>query len=270
MKLKLLLLLLLSVLSFTSCKSQNSTAESQNAVNKKTSAAADKTPVLIELFTSEGCSSCPPADRALAFFEQQPIAQAEIIALALHVDYWNRLGWADEFSSPLYSQRQELYAQRFKQTDVYTPQMVVDGSEQFTGSDTGKATKAITEAAKAAKATIELSVAAGEKLKIKIFNLPEHENSTVFLAISEDGLISNVKRGENSGKTLEHVSVARELKAIGNVNAQDKAFEAETIFQIQPNWKKENLKLVVFVQGNANRKIYGVKRIPAGKSENPA
>ncbi|HEX8734041.1 MAG TPA: DUF1223 domain-containing protein [Pyrinomonadaceae bacterium] len=191
------------------------------------------------------------------------MSQAEIITLALHVDYWNRLGWTDEFSTPLFSQRQELYAQRFKQADVYTPQMVVDGSVQFTGNS-GTASKEIIEAAKKAKAPVEMSID-GEKLKIKIAKLPEHENATVFLAIAEDNLVSSVKRGENSGKTLEHVSVARELKAVGNVSAQEKSFEAEIVFQIQPNWKKENLKLVVFVQGNQNRKIYGVNRIALEK-----
>jgi hypothetical protein len=138
--------------------------------------------------------------------------------------------------------------------------MVVDGSEQFVGNDNGKASKAIIDAAKSRKATLELSIN-GEKLKVKIFNLPERENASVFLAIAEDNLVSNVKRGENSGKTLEHVSVARELKSIGNLNAQDKSFETEAVFQLQPNWKRENLKFVVFVQGNTNRKIYGVKRI---------
>ncbi len=174
----------------------------------------------------------------------------------------------DEFSSPLFSQRQELYAQRFKQADVYTPQMVVDGSFQFAGGNTGEATKSIIDAAKGAKAVVELTID-GEKLKVKIPKMPEHENASVFLAIAEDNLISNVKRGENSGKTLEHVSVVRELKSIGSVTAQDKSFATEMIFQLQPVWKKENLKLVVFVQGNQNRKIYGVNRISAVKSENP-
>jgi len=138
--------------------------------------------------------------------------------------------------------------------------MVVDGSVQFTGSNSDKASKEIIEAAKSAKAPVELLID-GEKLKIKISKLPEHENASVFLAIAEDNLVSSVKRGENSGKTLEHISVARELKAIGNINAQEKSFETEAVFQIQPNWKKENLKFVVFVQGNQNRKVYGVNRI---------
>jgi hypothetical protein len=146
--------------------------------------------------------------------------------------------------------------------------MVVDGSFQFAGGNTGEASKSILNAVKEVKADVELAIA-GDKLKIKIFNLPEHENASVFLAIAEDNLISSVKRGENSGKTLEHVSVARELKSIGSVAPPDKSFEAEAVFQLQPNWKKENLKLVVFVQGNQNRKIYGVNRISISKSGNP-
>ena len=146
--------------------------------------------------------------------------------------------------------------------------MIVDGSAQFTGSDSGKASKEIIEAAKGAKATIELFID-GDKLKVKISKLPGgRENASIFLAIAEDGLMTNVRRGENSGKTLEHVSVVRELKSIGNINAQDKSFETEFVFQIQANWKKENVKLVVFAQGNKNRKIYGVKRIALSKNGN--
>lgn len=138
--------------------------------------------------------------------------------------------------------------------------MIVDGSVQFTGGDGNRATKEILDAAKKPKAAIELLID-GEKLKVKIPKLPEHEDASVFLAIAEDNLATNVRRGENSGKTLEHVSVVRELKSIGNVAEQEKSFETETVFQTPPDWKKENLKLVVFVQGNQNRKIYGVSRI---------
>src|SRR5215212_735890 len=92
--------------------------------------------VLVELFTSEGCSSCPPADRNLAFLEnQQPVTKAEIVTLAFHVDYWDRLGWKDRFSSPLFSRRQEDYAQAFKLDSNYTPQMIVDGKTEFVGFD---------------------------------------------------------------------------------------------------------------------------------------
>lgn len=147
--------------------------------------------------------------------------------------------------------------------------MIVDGSAQFTGSDGNRATKEIIEASKDKKASIELSIDAADKMKIKISKPPEgRENASVFLAIAEDNLTTSVRRGENSGKTLEHVSVVRELKSIGSLGARDEFFETETVFQIQTNWKKENLKFVVFVQGNQSRKIYGAKQARGGKREN--
>ncbi len=115
------------------CASQNETATAQTRETKQNQPSKPvetraKTSVLVELFTSEGCSSCPPADRVLSQLEkQQPNGEAEIITLALHVDYWNYLGWKDEFSSKQFSERQSGYAERFKLDSIYTPQMVVDG-----------------------------------------------------------------------------------------------------------------------------------------------
>ncbi len=225
----------------------------------------NKQPVLVELFTSEGCSSCPPADRVLTQLEkEQSNPNAEIITLSLHVDYWDNIGWKDEFSSALYSQRQAVYGQAFKLGSNYTPQMVVDGQTEFVGSNMSNANKAITESAKNEKANVELSKAENN-LKIKISDIPKHENATIFLAIAEDNLTTNVRGGENLGRKLEHTSVARELKSIGVVTAQQNNFTTETAVQIQPNWKKENLKLVIFVQDNASRKILGVNRIALEK-----
>lgn len=269
MKIALLLLLAFSFIS-ASCSMQNRvvTAENQTISDEgKAPKNLTKAPVLVELFTSEGCSSCPPADRALAFLEkEQPVGQAEIIALALHVDYWNRLGWTDELSSPLFSQRQEIYAGKFRLDSVYTPQMVVDGSEQFTGSDLGKATKFIMEAAKDKKANIELSLNSENKLNIKISEIPASSApATVFLALAESGLSSNIKSGENSGKVLEHTAVVRELKSVGALDLQKKFFAAEIALSVQPHWKRENLKAVIFIQQNQNRKIIGVNQILFGQ-----
>src|SRR5213594_3831029 len=98
--------------------------------------AAERGPVLVELFTSEGCSSCPPADALLARLEKsQPVAEAEIIVLSEHVDYWNRLGWRDPFSSVEFTLRQQRYTEGFRRDGAYTPQMVVDGRVEFVGSD---------------------------------------------------------------------------------------------------------------------------------------
>ncbi|MGI8639813.1 MAG: DUF1223 domain-containing protein [Pyrinomonadaceae bacterium] len=252
--------------SFFACSLQNSSAiadEPQINVNPTSESVnvKDKTPVLVELFTSEGCSSCPPADRVLAQLEtEQPNPNAEIITLSLHVDYWDKIGWKDEFSSALYSQRQNVYGQKLKLGQVYTPQMIVDGQTQFVGSNLSEANKAITENAKNKKAKIEL-INAEDNLKIKISDVPKHENASVFLAIAEDNLSTNVKGGENSGRKLNHSSVVRELKSIGIITAEQNGFDNGVAVQIQPNWKKENLKFVVFIQENMTRKILGVNRI---------
>ncbi|CAN5223778.1 hypothetical protein BH10ACI1_BH10ACI1_06230 [soil metagenome] len=191
---------------------------------------------------------------------EQPVPQAEIITLAFHVDYWNYLGWKDEFSSPMFSQRQELYGQKFKIDSIYTPQMIVDGKWEFVGNDSGKATKTIQEASKIVKFAVQATFASN-LLKIKIPELTAHEDATVFLAIAEDNLKSEVSRGENSGRTLEHISVVRELKTVGRITATENSFETEVPFQKQATWKQENLKFVVFVQENKSRKIIGLIKV---------
>jgi hypothetical protein len=220
----------------------------------------DRQAVLVELFTSEGCSSCPPADKNLAFLErQQPVAKANIITLAFHVDYWDRLGWKDRFSSPLYSRRQEIYSQAFKLGSNYTPQMVVDGREEFVGNDSGKAAKEILKATETEKAVVQVTFVDG-RLTARITNAPLHADATLYAAIAEDGISTRVERGENSGKTLEHVSVVRELKMLGMLAADKNEFDAAVDVQSPPDAKAENLKVVVFVQENESRRIIGVGR----------
>src|SRR6478752_4847234 len=117
--------------------------------------AEGPTPVIVELFTSEGCSDCPPADTLLEkLIATQPIAGAEIIGLGQHVDYWDRLGWKDRFSSSALTARQQLYQTRFATDSIYTPQMVVDGRAEFVGSDASAARKAIERTLTAPHGTI--------------------------------------------------------------------------------------------------------------------
>lgn len=221
----------------------------------------EKSPVLVELFTSEGCSSCPPADKNLIYLNNnQPVADAEVITLAMHVDYWDRLGWKDVFSAAQYSQRQEFYSNTFNLDGVYTPQMVIDGESQFVGGNLNEAQNAIVAATKLPKGEVKLSIAEN-KLNVKISDLPTHTPANIFIAVAEDNLSTVVKNGENGGRTLPHTSVVRELRTIGKVGANENNFAAETEFQLQPSWKKQNVKLVVFVQVAQNSQIIGVNQI---------
>jgi hypothetical protein len=222
-------------------------------------------PVLVELFTSEGCSSCPPADALLSRLEQtQPIAGAEVIALSEHVDYWNRLGWSDPYSSSDFSARQNQYASAFGTDDVYTPQMIVDGHVQFVGSNEGEARRAITDAAKGEKAAVTVS-SISEKagsivLAIRVESLTnvKSDDADVMLAITESGLRSNVVRGENAGRVLNHVAVVRKLSTVGTMDSQkDMPFTAQPVVHINKTWLLANLKAVVFVQERRSRRVLG-------------
>ncbi len=229
----------------------------------------ERVPVLVELFTSEGCSSCPPADALLMQLDQaQPIAGAEVIALSEHVDYWNYLGWADPYSSRIFSQRQENYSNAFGGDKLYTPQMVVDGQREFVGSRVGEAKEAIAKAAKTAKATVRITPmqqgAEDLSIKVEVENLPNvsgNGKADVILAVTENNLSSTVSRGENSGRKLQHAAVTRWLNTIANVATSDKTFSTTYSVKIDKNWKRDNLKVVAFVQERSSRRIIGAGAI---------
>ena len=227
-----------------------------------------RSPVIVELFTSEGCSSCPPADKVLAELESaQPVAGAEIIALSEHVDYWNYIGWSDPFSSEAFSARQQGYAPAFRNDGVYTPQMVVDGQAEFLGSNPDKAKTAITRAAKLPKGEVSIQFTKDVqtvKLKIGVTKLPAisaGDSAEVLLAITEANLSSQVVRGENSGRRLLHTAVVRELRSLGNMRDSGKPFEAETTAMLGKDWKRANLKAVAFVQERNHKRILGAAAI---------
>jgi hypothetical protein len=220
--------------------------------------AAD-VPVVVELFTSEGCSSCPPADELLAKLEKtQPIPGARLIVLSEHVDYWNRLGWRDPFSSPEYSARQNQYSDSLRQDGPYTPEAVVDGRSGFVGSNGRDAKAAILEALKQPKAQVRLTAAAlggGINLTVDVTDIPGAKDADVILAITETGLQSDVKSGENSGRMLRHTGVVRRLTVIGR--AKESAFSTQTAILLPKEWKRENLQAIVFVQDRKTRHIVG-------------
>ena len=223
-----------------------------------------RAPVLVELFTSEGCSSCPPADELLARLERtQPVPGAEVIALSEHVDYWNRLGWTDPYSSAQFSERQSDYARAFESDDVYTPQMIVDGRTGFVGSSFDNAHNAITRAAQQSKANVSAKLVSQDvssaTLSVVIESLPDRsDDAELLVAITESDLRANVSRGENAGRRLSHTAVVRKLLNVSTVRSQESAaFNAQPVLRIDKTWKRENLRAVVFLQERESRRVLG-------------
>ena len=209
------------------------------------------TPVLVELFTSEGCSSCPPADQLLIdLIRTQPVKGAVVIGLSEHVDYWDHQGWKDPFSSAAFTARQSSYASALHVPDIYTPQMVVDGTREFVGQDRRAALAAVARAAASAKAPLHLEWAAGDAaLSIAAQPSTVSSGGHVLLAITEDNLASSVTRGENEGRRLTHTSVVRRLTDLGRAEPTG-AFQKTVPVRLDPTWHRERLRAVVFIQSN--------------------
>jgi hypothetical protein len=217
-----------------------------------------RVPVVVELFTSEGCSSCPPADAMLIDLERQPIPGAEVIVLGEHVDYWNRLGWNDRFSASQFSERQSRYASRFHLESVYTPQMVINGRTEFVGNDTARATKAIADAARPHGVPSIVISAAADSLDVKISNAPRH-SLDVILAITESDLSTQVGKGENHGRLLRHTGVVRELRKLGATSGGQ--FAAQPRIALSPEWRRQNLRAIVFLQEPTSWEIAGAAQV---------
>jgi len=215
-------------------------------------------PVIVELFTSEGCSSCPPADALLAKLDQERSAKGpEVLILGEHVDYWNELGWKDRFSSSAYSRRQRQYVSRFRLNSAYTPQAVIDGRYQLVGNDESMVREKIAAAAATAKdAVIRLSWKNG-KLGIDVES--PGKSAEILLAVTENGLSTSVSRGENGGRTLRHSGVVRELRTVGSL----KSGRFSSLVPISPgrDWTQENLRIVVFAQKPDSGEIIGAAGI---------
>jgi len=227
---------------------------------------AGLTPVLVELFTSEGCSSCPRADSVLSQLgRDQRVPGAEIIVLEEHVDYWDRLGWKDPFSSAAMSARQSEYSEALGRRDLYTPQMIVDGRTEFVGSSEAQALQAIGTASAMPKPAVQLSWAGGDALAIRVeplTNATRNEAPQVYLAVAENMLHSDVKLGENAGRALEHDGVVRQLIAVGKTSTGSTRFSSTVSVRAAPEWNRANLRAVVFVQERQSRRVLAAASIP--------
>ncbi|WP_461449919.1 DUF1223 domain-containing protein [Mucilaginibacter sp.] len=220
--------------------------------------SSDKGFAVIELFTSEGCSSCPPADAVIAKVEKES-TDKPIYILAFHVDYWNRLGWKDVFSSSAYSQRQNQYAQWLNLSSVYTPQIVVNGRTEFVGSEEGTLRNAIkTSLQKAPSAQISLSDIKlnSDKVQLQYQTQGNIANNVLLLAIVQKSAQTKVERGENAGHTLSHVQIVREIKSVSLRGEKGSAS-----IELPKGFDAHGSEVIAFLQNTANGEITGATKL---------
>lgn len=220
--------------------------------------AETATPVLVELFTSEGCSDCPPADTLLRTLDAtQPIPGAQLVVLEEHVDYWDDQGWRDPFSSHLLTLRQTEYVdQLHSHNGPYTPQMVVDGSDEFVGSDRVRAQQAFKNALTTQKTRIEISQIKAENGKVfaHIATGPVPSKAEVYIALALDHAQSQVARGENGGRNLQHVAVVKSLLRVGKIG-QGESFSSDVAVPAQSTG--ESYRVIAFVQEPNQGRVLG-------------
>jgi hypothetical protein len=237
-------------------------ADSQTADSQK----SDNT-VLVELFTSEGCSSCPPADALLRQIDGQRVRSGQfIVGISEHVTYWNSLGWKDPYSDKEFTQRQEAYARRFHLEDSYTPQMVVNGQEQFVGSDKAALLRALAKQSQPLPLSlrIESMAAQGDTLILgfSLHGAAASKATQVFAVIADDIDQSSVLRGENSGRTLVHVSVARSITPISTLHGSGNSSVKVVLPPRNQGERKQAKYLILFAQATDLGQVEGVTSKP--------
>ncbi len=228
--------------------------------------ATTRVPVLVELFTSEGCSSCPPADRVLAtLIERQPVPGALVIGLSEHVDYWDQQGWQDPFSWYGFTDRQRTYARvKFGSDQIYTPQLVVGGEEQLIGSDYAAALRSIAHVATAGP-TVDLTLTAELRertLDVHVTGAPRNgarsdTDADVWVAVTEDDLSHPVTAGENAGRTLAHTAVVRKLANAGRWPHPGTNADMRLTLTLGREWHTDHLRVVAFAQARSTRRVLG-------------
>ena len=225
----------------------------------KASETTGRVPVLVELFTSEGCSSCPPADKILQELDRQLIPGAEMVVLSEHVDYWDHIGWKDPYSARFYSDRQSIYAHRFHLDGPYTPQMVVNGSDEFLGSDLERAGKVFAQALETQEIVVRLSsisIDAGNTLHAHVETGAVPSEADVMVAVALNHAESRVLRGENGGRTLTHTAVVRAMEKIGTAQ-RGQVFAHDLQVKLEPGSTRDNLRVIAFVQEAKQGKVLG-------------
>jgi hypothetical protein len=236
-------------------------------------APASPAGILVELFTSEGCSSCPPADALLQQLERwQPVAGAQLIVLSEHVDYWNHDGWTDPYSSHFFTERQNAYSDHFKLATVYTPQMVVDGNREFLGSDGRLALQACQKAAGVRKIPIRISSVSHDspatlRAHVEADALDESSNfkqADIYVVVALNSAESQVAGGENKGRHLSYVAVVQSLTKIGSVK-KGKGFAQDVSLKLEPHTDPGRARVIAFVQESGQGQVLGAALQRVGK-----
>lgn len=253
----LVLIVSLSLLPFAS-PAGASNLQSDNAPAKAES--TNLHPVMVELFTSEGCSSCPPVDRMVEKWDKfQPIAGAQLIVLSEHVTYWDHDGWKDPNSLSSMTDRQSEYDQKFGQQPA-TPQLIVDGTQPLRPNDPHEIQDALQKAAATPMIPVriaDLNTSDPNMLQTRIeADANEEHNADVFVALALDHVESQVLKGENGGKHLTHVAVVQELTKVGKV-IKGKSFDQEVQLKLKPGTDPKNLRVIAFVQESGPGRVLG-------------
>lgn len=244
-------------------------AAAEAAAERAVPGASEDVPVVIELFTSQGCSSCPPADRLLSRMRREAPAGVEVIPLAFHVDYWDYIGWQDPFASPAWSQRQRDYAASFEASRIYTPQLVVNGSSECVGSQRQEVRRLIAAAARTpspARVMVEVEQLPGEAvLRVEAgATVPEGFNAAgrlgLYVALYESGLTTPVGRGENAHQTLHNDFVVRRLEPVLDLDGAS-VKKGVLRLPLEEAWDVEQMGVVAFLQESGSRAIHGAHAV---------
>ena len=229
-------------------------------------------PVLVELFTSEGCSSCPPADALLQQLDTaQPIPGAQLIVLSEHVDYWNHDGWKDPYSSSSVTERQSGYVRALGLNTAYTPQMIVDGASELKATDTQQLVQALQKAASAPKILVRINSLHVEaatppllRAHIEVDGTSQQHNADIYVAVALDHAESQVLRGENTGRQLAHVAVVQEFIKIGKLKKQE-SFGQDFQVKLKPGTDPANIRVIALVEESAFGRVLGTALAKAPK-----
>jgi hypothetical protein len=228
-----------------------------------TSSTADAHPVLVELFTSEGCSSCPPADALLQKMDSSSIEGGQLIVLSEHVDYWNHDGWKDPNSSSALTQRQAAYVLELGLPTAYTPQFIVDGTSEVRANDASGADKVFRAAVAAPKVPVHINDVTFDSgnpsilhARINADGTSDKHNADVFVAVALDHVESQVLHGENGGRHLTHVAVVTQLVKVGKL-PKGKTFDESIQVKLNPGADPKNIRIVAFVQESGPGKLLG-------------